>query len=109
MKNKTRPIIVADLEKDVEDIAPLVRQAFLMIEGPSQQVTRAIQEYSLAQARGFRRRHFIPLFRILTAAASLMLLLGGAIQMHLVHSAGANARAVTHLLHISAPLTASTA
>ena len=90
-----------ELEKDLEKLAPRVRQAFAQVGEPSVQTLSAIHNEAVAySAQRSRRRHFIPLFRALAAAAVLALILGGAVQVHLTRLEGANIRQVGHLLNL---------
>ena len=95
------PVSPDKLEKDLATLAPLVRAAFCRVDEPSPRVIRAIHEEAVAylSARN-RRRRLIPLFRTLAAAATLTLLLGGAIQSHFSRLEISHAREVGHLLNL---------
>jgi len=97
------PVSPDALEKDLETLAPLVQEAFSRVGEPSPRVLRAIHNEAVAylSARN-RRRRFIPLFRTLAAAATLTLLLGGAIQAHIARVEISHARDVGHLLNLGA-------
>jgi len=103
MKTKTTITDIAALEKEVAEIAPFVRNGFRGAGGPSCQVEDAIR----LEARNYAGRSFTratwPLYRKLAVAAGFAFLLGGVIQLHLVHRAGHNAKAVDHILNIGAP------
>ena len=85
MKTQTPFNEIADLEKELAELAPLVRQGFRQVGGPSQRVEEAI----LAESRrlaGKKQGHW-PLYRTLSAAAAVALLMGGSIQLHLSRQA----------------------
>jgi len=89
MKTQTPNIDAAMLEKELAGLEPLVRQAFRQAGGPAPEVEAAIREEARRYAGGRRARFGWPLFRALAAAACLALVLGGALQLHLVRqSAG---------------------
>lgn len=97
------PITLDELEKDLETLAPLVREAFCREGEPSARVIRAIHDEAVAHiSERNRRRRFIPLFRSLAAAATFALLLGGAIQAHFSRVELSHARDVGHLLNLGA-------
>jgi len=103
MKTKTTDRIFSqeELENDLAELAPRVRRAFAHVEEPSLRVLDAIHKEAVAvSAQRARRRHFIPLFRMLATAAALALLLGGAVQMHLAHLEVEQARQVGHLINL---------
>ena len=106
------PVSADKLENELAPLATLVQQAFSRAGEPSPRVIRAIRDEAVAHlsARNRSRRLFIPLFRTLSAAATLALLLGGAFQVHLFRLEGANVRVVGHLLNLgSTHLSAETA
>jgi len=102
MKTKTPFTDIAALEKELAEIAPLVREGFRQAGGPSPRVESAIREEARKQAGRKRSLAAWPLYRTLAAAASLTLLLGGAVQLHVVHQSSRNAQAVHHILNIGA-------
>jgi len=102
MNKQTDRVDLEQLESDISRIVPLIRQCRL--QGPSDPVLRAIHDRAVAQVSAqVRYRRRMPIFRALAAAATLALLLGGAIQTRLSRQAGAHAQAVRHLLQIGAP------
>jgi len=104
MKNQTEHVDLTSLERDLERIAPIVRQGFRQMGGPSETVLKAIHDKAAEQLfRQRRYRRHLPLFRALAAAATLALLLGGAVQTHLARQAGAHALTVSHVLQIGSP------
>jgi hypothetical protein len=102
MKNQTQLLDVIDLEKEVEAITPLIRQGFSRLEGPSDRVIRAIHDEAVSHVFSARRRS-IPHYRVIAAAASLVLLMGGGFQYHLARRAGMQAQTLRLVLHIGAP------
>ncbi len=84
MKTQTAFTDTATLEKELAGLAPLVRQAFLQAGGPAPEVEAAIREEARRFAGVRRARFGWPLFRVLAAAACLVLVLGGALQLHLI-------------------------
>lgn len=99
----THTFSLTELENDLEALAPQVRAAFSQIGEPSPRVLRAIHDAAVVNLSSrARQRRFIPLFRTLAAAATLALLLGGAIQTHLAWKEGAHTRTVGHLLNLGA-------
>ncbi len=83
MKKQTPFTGIDGLEKELAEIAPLVRQGFRQAGGPSLRVEDAIR----AEARRYegkkQGRAAWPLYRTLAAAAAFALLLGGSVQLHL--------------------------
>ena len=100
MKTRTSFPDIAALENELAEIAPLVREGFRQAGGPSLRVETAIRQQARTCAGKKSRRLSWPLYRILAAAASLALLMGGALQLHLVRQADLNAQAVHHILNI---------
>ena len=97
------PVSLDELEKDLETLAPLVREAFCRAGEPSPRVIRAIHNEAAAYLSArTRRRRLIPLFRALAAAATLTLLLGGALQAHFSRLEISHAREIGHLLTLGA-------
>jgi len=87
MKTQTPFNEIANLEKEVAEIAPLVRQAFRQAGGPSLRVEDAIR--SEARRRAGKRQNLFawPFRRTLAAVAAFVLLLGGSVQLHLSRQA----------------------
>ena len=83
MKTQTACVDPAALEKELAGLAPLVRRGFRLAGGPSPEVEEAIRQEALRCAGASRARIFWPFYRKFAAAAGLMLLLGGAFQLHL--------------------------
>ncbi len=102
MKTQTPFTDIAELEKELAELAPLVRQSFRQAGGPSPRVEAAIRQEARAVAERKHNRRAWPAYRTFAAAAGFALLLGGAAQMHLVHQASHNAQAVHHILDIGA-------
>lgn len=102
MKTHTLFVDTIDLEKEVAAISPLIRDGLSRMEGPSETVLRAIHEEAVSHVFS-QRRNRAPFLRVLAAAASLVLLLGGAVQVHLAREAGAKAQTLKLVLHIGAP------
>lgn len=102
MKNQNLLIDALRVEREAESIAPLVREGLARVEGPSERVMRAIHEEAVARASA-KGRSAMPLYRVLAAAASLLILLGGAVQYHFARQAGAHAQTLQLVLHIGAP------
>lgn len=102
MKTNETLLNAIDLEKEIEALAPLIRQGLSALEGPSERVTQAIHEAAVSQVVSQRRSVFKRL-RAVAVAASLLLLLGGAVQFHLARQAGAQAQTLRLVLHIGAP------
>jgi hypothetical protein len=102
MKNQTPFTDIAALEKELAEIAPRVRQSFREVGGPSRPVEEAIRREARAVAGRKGNRFAWPLYRTVAAAAGFALLLGGAVQVHLVHRASHNDQAVHHILNIGA-------
>ena len=103
MKTKTTVTDIAALEKELAEIAPFVRNGFRGAGGPSCRVEEAIRHEARINAdRSFTRATW-PLYRKLAVAAGFAFLLGGSIQLHLVHRAGHKASAVDQILNIGAP------
>jgi len=101
--NPTCPYTQEGIEKELEALAPLVHRAFERASGPSPKTLAAIREEARRQVflRG-RTRRLMPLFRSVAAAASLALLLAGAIHIHWIRVDGRHARDVAHLLNLGA-------
>jgi hypothetical protein len=93
---------IAALEKELAEIALLVRQGFSLAEGPSPRVENAIRQEARAYAARKRNRPAWPVYRTIAAAAGFALLLGGAVQVHLVSRSSRNAQAARHILEIGA-------
>lgn len=90
------------LEKELAEIAPLVRQGFRQAGGPSPCVEEAIRREALSYAVRKNSRLAWPLYRTLAAAAGFVLLLGGAMQLHLAHQASRNAQASRSIMNLGA-------
>lgn len=85
MKTQTLFTDIAQLERELTSLAPLVRQAFNNVGGPSTEVENTIREEAHRCAARGKSRFSRPLFQTLAAAACLVLVLGGALQLHLNH------------------------
>jgi hypothetical protein len=102
MKSQTPFTEIDALEKELDQIVPLVQQGFRQAGGPSSHVEDAIRQRARLVAARKRARFAWPAYRIAAAAAGFALLLGGALQVHLVHQASHNAQTVRHILNIGA-------
>jgi hypothetical protein len=102
MKSQNQVIDAISLERELEAIAPLVQTGLSRVGGPSDRVIRAIHDEAVARALT-QRRQWTPLFRVVAAAASLLILLGGALQFHFARQAGVQAQTLQLVLHIGAP------
>jgi anti-sigma factor RsiW len=99
MKTQTPFTEIGSLEKDLAEIAPLVREGYRQLGGPSARVEEAIREAARKQAARRKARLAWPLARSLAAAAALVLLLGGgALQLHLSREAELQAEAAARRL-----------
>jgi len=83
MKMQTVDIDPDTLEEELAGLAKLVRQGFRLAGEPSPEVEEAIRQEAIRCAGGSRARIFSPFYLKFAAAAGLMLLLGGAFQLHL--------------------------
>ncbi len=77
MKTQTPFEEIAAIDRELIELAPRIRQGFERLGGPSARVEQAIREEARRVADS-RMRPVWPLGRVLAAAASLALLLGGA-------------------------------
>ena len=102
MKPETTFTDIEALEKELAEIAPLVRQVFSLSGGPSPQVENAIRQEARTCAARKRSRLAWPAYRTLAAAAGFALLLGGAVQLHLARQSSRNAQTARHILDIGA-------
>ena len=102
MKTQNVLLETIDLEKEVATIAPLIRDGLSRIKGPSPEVLHAIHEEAVSHVFSQRRKR-VPLLRVMAAAASIALIVGGAVQVHLARQAGAQAQTLRLVLHIGAP------
>lgn len=102
MKTRTPFTDIAALEQELAVIAPLVRAGFRQRGGPSPRVEEAIRQEARKVAGRKRNRLAWPAYRICAAAAGLALLLGGAVQLHVVRHASHDAQAIHHILNIGA-------
>jgi len=71
------------LEKELDQIAPLVHKSFSLLGGPAPHIEAAIRAEACRQIA--HHHHFLSWStrRILAVAASFMLLIGGATHLHL--------------------------
>lgn len=83
MKTQTADIDPDKLEEELAGLAKLVRQGFRLAGEPSPEVEEAIRQEAFRCAGKCRARIFSPFYLKFAAAAGLMLLLGGAFQLHL--------------------------
>lgn len=91
------------VENELRALAPLVREAFDHVGGPSPAVIGAIRAEARRHTfRRMRARRLAPLFRSLAVAAGLALLLTGAFQLHVSAVEGRHAQDVARLLHLGA-------
>ena len=83
MKTETPFTDIAELEKELAQIAPLVRQGFRQVGGPSLRVENAIRSEALRHAAKKQTQRAWPLYRRLAAVAAVALVLFGTIQVHI--------------------------
>lgn len=83
MKTQTPFNEIADLEKELDELAPLVRQGFRQAGGPSPRIEDAIRAEARRCAGKKQNRFAWPVYRTLAAVAAFALLLGGSVQLHL--------------------------
>ncbi|MEI7900975.1 MAG: hypothetical protein WCK89_12050 [bacterium] len=102
MKSQTPFTDIAALEKELAEIAPLVRQGFRQVGGPSLRVGDAIQREARAYAGRKNSRRVWPLYRTVATAAGFALLLGGAVQLNLVYQSSHKSQAIHTVLNIGA-------
>lgn len=102
MKTNTTFIDAEALDREAAEIATVVREALGQVDGPSARTLRAIHVEAVSRA-AFSRRRGLPFLRLVAAAASLIVLVGAAVQVHLAHQAGAQALTLQFVLHIGAP------
>ena len=76
MKTQTPFDEIAAIDRELTELAPRVRQGFVCLGGPSERVEQAIRDEA-RRAAALRMRSAWPRRRILAAAASFALLLGG--------------------------------
>ena len=96
MKTQTPFNEIADLEKELAGLAPLVRQGFRQAGGPSPRIEEAIRAEARRCAGKKQNRFAWPVYRTLAAVAAFALLLGGSVQLHLsLQAKDANRRAAT--------------
>ena len=76
MKTQTPFDEIAAIDRELTEIAPRVRQGFVCLGGPSERVEQAIRDEA-RRAAALRMRSAWPQRRMLAAAASFALLLGG--------------------------------
>jgi len=76
MKTQTPFDEIAAIDRELLELAPRIRQGFERLGGPSAQVEQTIREEA-RRVTASRARLTWPLGRILAAAASIALLLGG--------------------------------
>lgn len=79
MKTQTLFNEIAAIERELTELAPRVRQGFVCLGGPSERVEQAIRDEA-RRAAALRMRSSWPRRRMLAAAASFALLLGGTAQ-----------------------------
>ncbi|HRT30009.1 MAG TPA: hypothetical protein P5527_09460 [Kiritimatiellia bacterium] len=78
MKTQTPFNEIAAIDRELLELAPRIRQGFERLGGPSARVEQTIREEARRVTAGLSRARLTwPLRRILAAAASLALLLGG--------------------------------
>ena len=78
MKTQTPFDEIAAIDRELLELAPRIRQGFERLGGPSARVEQTIREEARRVTAGLSRARLTwPLRRILAAAASLALLLGG--------------------------------
>ncbi len=102
MRTQTPFTDIDALEKELAGIAPLVQRGFRQEDGPSLRVEEAIRREARAYAGRKNVRPAWPLYRTLAAAAGFAFLLGGVVQLHLVHQASHNAQASRSILNLGA-------
>ena len=83
MKTENPFTDIAGLEKELAEIAPLVRQGFRHAGGPSLQVEDAIRAEARRYAVRKQARSAWPLYRRLAAVAAVALMVSGTIQYHI--------------------------
>ena len=76
MKTQTPFDEIAAIDRELTELAPRVRQGFVRLGGPSERVEQAIRDEARRTA-ALRMRSAWPQRRMLAAAASFALLLGG--------------------------------
>jgi len=98
----TTPFCEEALLCDLEALAPLVKDGFARLEGPSPRVLQAIHEEAVAQAiRRSARVRFSFTLRFAAAAASVVLLCGVSLQTWRVWHKGRHDAQMVQLLRIS--------
>ncbi len=107
MKTQTADIDPCTLEEELAGLAPLVRQGFRLAGEPSPGVEEAIRREAFRCAGGSRARIFSPFYLNVAAAAALILLLGGAFQLHLTRQTEGRAEPAGRRLTQGAPKPAS--
>lgn len=84
MKTENQNVDALALERELSEIAPVVKRGFRSAGEPSARVTDAIRREAQACAQRHQSRHRFHMFRVLAAAAVLMILVGGTIQFQLL-------------------------
>lgn len=81
MNTQTPFTEIAGLEKELSEIAPLVRQGFRLAGGPSARVDAAVHAEIRRQAKRQKGRAARRLWGKLAAAAAAVLMLGGSVEL----------------------------
>ena len=102
MKSNKPLIDSGSLERDLEMLAPMIRAGLNYFEGPSDNVLEAIHKEAAARAFTAERRRVFSV-RFWAVAASVLILMGGALQYYQSHQAGVQAKTLQLVLHIGAP------
>lgn len=100
--NTTTPYSEEAVLRDLDALAPLVREGFARLEGPSPRVLSVIHEEAVAQAmRRKTRVHIIWRVRFAAAAAAVVLLGGVSLQTWRTWHHGRDNARMVQLLRIS--------
>jgi hypothetical protein len=98
----TTPFCEEALLRDLEALAPVVKDGFARLEGPSPRVLQAIHEEAVAQAiRRSARARFSLTLRFAAAAAAVVLLCGMSLQTWSAWHKGRHDTQMVQLLRIS--------
>jgi hypothetical protein len=100
--NTTTPYSEEAVLRDLDALAPLVKEGFARMEGPSPRVLSAIHEEAVAQAlRRKTRLHIAWRVRFAAAAAAVVLLGGVSLQTWRTWNSGRHDAQMVQLLRIS--------